>query len=72
MSGTSRRSSGPHLRFLESQNDSSNDPLVLWLTGGPGCSSLGGLLDENGPFKVKDQGRRLSENVYSWNKVICF
>ncbi|CAB3405598.1 unnamed protein product [Caenorhabditis bovis] len=42
-------------------------PLVLWLNGGPGCSSLLGLLEELGPFKVKDEGNTLFENKYSWN-----
>ena len=32
--------------------DSGDERLILWLNGGPGCSSLFGLMKENGPFVV--------------------
>ncbi|CAL5085162.1 unnamed protein product [Urochloa decumbens] len=47
---------------------SSAAPLVLWLNGGPGCSSLGyGAMEELGPFRVKSDGRTLYRNPYAWN-----
>ncbi|KAE8652007.1 hypothetical protein Csa_021698 [Cucumis sativus] len=37
--------------FFESRNRKS-DPVVIWLTGGPGCSSELAMFYENGPFKI--------------------
>ncbi|CAG2174747.1 unnamed protein product, partial [Oppiella nova] len=42
-----------------SQKDPENAPVVLWLNGGPGCSSLFGNLGENGPFRVNSDGKTL-------------
>ncbi|KMT05004.1 hypothetical protein BVRB_7g171640 [Beta vulgaris subsp. vulgaris] len=54
--------------FAESPKNSSLKPLVLWLNGGPGCSSFGnGGLLELGPFRVKSDGKTLIRNPYSWN-----
>lgn len=34
--------------FIESERNPSLDPLMLWLTGGPGCSAFSGLVYEIG------------------------
>jgi len=53
--------------FVEAETDSNLKPLVVWLNGGPGCSSFGvGALSENGPFHPR--GGKLFGNEYSWNK----
>ncbi|KAF8029922.1 hypothetical protein BT93_E2360 [Corymbia citriodora subsp. variegata] len=53
--------------FAEAEADPASKPLVLWLNGGPGCSSLGvGAFCEHGPFKPS--GDVLLKNDYSWNK----
>lgn len=57
-----------HYWFVESQTDPDKAPLLLWLNGGPGCSSLGGFFGELGPFSVNNDGRTLSIRSASWNK----
>ncbi|OQS03415.1 serine protease family S10 [Thraustotheca clavata] len=53
--------------LVESQTTPSSDPLVLWLNGGPGCSSLGGFFTELGPFVV-DSELKVKRNPYGWNR----
>lgn len=55
---------------IESQGDPVNDPVILYINGGPGCSSLSGLMEEIGPFRATVPGTEtLTENVFSWNKI---
>ncbi|KAK9941823.1 hypothetical protein M0R45_007516 [Rubus argutus] len=36
--------------FIESEGNPKEDPLLLWYTGGPGCSVFNALIYENGPL----------------------
>ncbi len=42
-------------------------PLVMFINGGPGASSLTGSLTENGPYTLEDHGS-LVPNLNSWNQ----
>ncbi|KAI4334343.1 hypothetical protein L6164_019046 [Bauhinia variegata] len=53
--------------FFESRS-SKDDPVVIWLTGGPGCSSELAMFYENGPFHITGN-LSLSWNDYGWDKV---
>nr|XP_048329693.1 serine carboxypeptidase-like 12 [Ziziphus jujuba var. spinosa] len=60
--------------FIESENSPEEDPLVLWLTGGPGCSGLSSLLFEIGPLSIDLEKSSWSStilklNPYSWTKL---
>ena len=59
--------------FSESARSPSTDPLVLWLNGGPGCSSLLGQFIENGPWHPYASDSygdvNIEYNPYSWNQM---
>ncbi|XP_074575047.1 serine carboxypeptidase-like 18 [Curcuma longa] len=60
--------------FIESESKPAEDPLFLWLTGGPRCSAFSGLVFEIGPlnFVTAEYNGSLPSlvyNPYSWTKV---
>ncbi|KAL9229936.1 hypothetical protein vseg_005348 [Gypsophila vaccaria] len=57
--------------FFEAVEKPDNKPLLLWLNGGPGCSSIGyGEAEELGPFfPQKGSKPKLKLNKYSWNRA---
>lgn len=66
-----------HYWFIESESNPYSDPVVLWLNGGPGSSSLIGLLTENGQLRTNDDSLtnltssgvpQLFYNEYGWSK----
>ena len=54
--------------FFESRSDPKNDPITLWLNGGPGSDSLIGLFEELGPCNVTANLTTML-NPYSFSNV---
>lgn len=52
--------------FFPSENPEASDEILIWLNGGPGCSSLEGLLQENGPFLWQYGTFEPVQNPYTW------
>ena len=53
--------------FFESRSNPSKDPVVVFLNGGPGCSSEIALFTELGPCTVDPATITTKSNKYSWN-----
>ena len=51
--------------IIRLQKNPKTAPVVLWLQGGPGSSSMFALFSENGPFYV-NENIELIRNNYSW------
>ncbi|KAF9431623.1 hypothetical protein BGZ76_011914 [Entomortierella beljakovae] len=47
--------------------DRRSDNVIFWYNGGPGCSSMEGLFDENGPYVPN--GGSFELNPHSWHNI---
>ncbi|KAJ7031597.1 Alpha/Beta hydrolase protein [Mycena alexandri] len=52
--------------FFESRRSPAKDDVVMWINGGPGCSSAMGLLFELGPCNI-DMNQTVASNGTTWN-----
>lgn len=53
--------------FAESRNNPAEDPVILWMNGGPGGSSLIGLFAELGPCVLEVNATEPVPNPWAWN-----
>ena len=69
-----------HYLYFESENDPATDPTIMWSNGGPGASSMFGLLVELGPYLLNDDSLTTNDykktgvptlfpNKFSWSKL---
>lgn len=52
--------------FFPSPNPAAENEILIWLNGGPGCSSLEGFLQENGPFLWQYGTYKPVQNPWTW------
>ncbi|KAB5546845.1 serine carboxypeptidase [Coniochaeta sp. 2T2.1] len=52
-----------------SEEAETNKEILFWVTGGPGCSSVGELLQENGPFLWQPGTFGPTINPWSWHRL---
>jgi carboxypeptidase C (cathepsin A) len=55
--------------FVPSLNSDANKEITIWLNGGPGCSSLTGFIEENGPISWQAGQLAPIPNVFSWSNL---
>lgn len=55
--------------FVPSANELAGDEILIWLNGGPGCSSMEGFLQENGPFLWQYGTYLPVKNNWAWSNL---
>ncbi|KAK8993367.1 hypothetical protein V6N11_033468 [Hibiscus sabdariffa] len=55
--------------FFGATSKPGKHPILLWLNGGPGCSSVASEAEELGPFFPQKDGKTLKLNPHGWNKA---
>ncbi|XP_020520358.1 serine carboxypeptidase 1 [Amborella trichopoda] len=61
--------------FATSERSPTEDPIVFWATGGPGCSGMNAIIYFHVPFKIEEDpdyiinGVKVELNPFHWTKV---
>ncbi|PON30495.1 carboxypeptidase Y [Trichoderma gamsii] len=53
--------------FFDSRNDPVNDPVIIWMNGGPGATSMFGLFNEMGACWLEPGANTTVPNDFAWN-----
>ncbi|KAH8719175.1 Alpha/Beta hydrolase protein [Phaeosphaeriaceae sp. PMI808] len=70
ISDKSNETSQLYFWFFPSENPDAGDEITIWLNGGPGCSSLEGFLQENGPISWQYGSAPFAvKNPWAWNNL---
>lgn len=57
--------------FAPQETEEADVPLIVWLNGGPGCSSMNGVFIENGPFRINEDGN-IALSQHSWHRLPAY
>ncbi|KAF2753024.1 carboxypeptidase-like protein [Pseudovirgaria hyperparasitica] len=55
--------------YVPTENPDASEEILIWLNGGPGCSSLDGFFKENGPVTWMSGTYRPVKNTYAWSNL---
>ncbi|KAI0030014.1 alpha/beta-hydrolase [Vararia minispora EC-137] len=69
ISGSSNETRKLFFWFWPTNNESNANTLTFWTNGGPGCSSLEGFLQENGPISWSWGQAQPTPNPWSWTNL---
>ncbi|KAI7879403.1 alpha/beta-hydrolase [Lichtheimia hyalospora FSU 10163] len=59
--------------MIEQTHETNPEKLIIWLNGGPGCSSMDGLFLENGPYRVNpDMSLNITAGGWQDHATIVF
>ncbi|KAM0207169.1 hypothetical protein ACHAQD_012175 [Fusarium lateritium] len=52
--------------YFESRNSPTTDPIILWLSGGPGATGELGIFQDSGPCHVNKGGNSTTQQPFAW------
>lgn len=63
---TSKEIHYTYIKSTAAKTENSSVPLIVWFTGGPGCSSMLAMFQENGPYVMRGKDQKIEWNNATW------